>query len=193
MPAFPQRATSPRMRSSPRCASRILADVPAVENLSPNGAFRSSDYDLTASAASQPTSMAWTGASMTRLAIRAQAQHAICAPNIGDLYGGQSSRTSRPSLTLARTRGPTSPKLCAMCVSPPAFPGDQCSPSRCSRITPCQLSRVATDLQEESRTPDRGGRHRWRQTESLYMSIDFLRHQARRMPLPRSAVERRTR
>jgi outer membrane receptor protein involved in Fe transport len=67
----------------------ILADVPAVQNLSLNGAFRSSDYDLdgVGRVSTYLYGMDWRVDDTFK--IRAQAQHAIRAPNIGDLYGGQ--------------------------------------------------------------------------------------------------------
>ena len=66
----------------------ILADIPLVENLSLNGAFRSSDYDL------DGVGRVWTylyGLDWRlneSFAFRGQFQRAIRAPNIGDLYGG---------------------------------------------------------------------------------------------------------
>jgi len=67
----------------------ILANVMAVENLSLNGAFRSSDYDLdgVGRVSTYLYGMDWRVDETFK--VRAQFQHAIRAPNIGDLYGGQ--------------------------------------------------------------------------------------------------------
>jgi len=74
----------------------ILADVPAVQNLSLNGGFRLSDYDLdgVGSVTTYLYGMDWR--IDESLKIRAQVQHAIRAPNIGDLFGGQ--QTNFPNL-----------------------------------------------------------------------------------------------
>jgi outer membrane receptor protein involved in Fe transport len=67
----------------------LIADVPAIQNLSVNGAFRSSDYDLdgVGRVSTYLYGMDWRVDDTFK--IRAQFQHAIRAPNIGDLYGGQ--------------------------------------------------------------------------------------------------------
>jgi iron complex outermembrane receptor protein len=69
----------------------ILAHLPGVESLSLNGAFRRSDYDLSA------VGNVWTysGGGDWRItqdvALRGQYQHAIRAPNVGELFGGQTT------------------------------------------------------------------------------------------------------
>jgi outer membrane receptor protein involved in Fe transport len=67
----------------------LIADVPAFQNLSLNGAFRSSDYDLdgVGRVSTYLYGMDWR--IDDTLKVRAQFQHAIRAPNIGDLFGGQ--------------------------------------------------------------------------------------------------------
>jgi iron complex outermembrane recepter protein len=67
----------------------LIADVPAIQNLSVNGAFRSSDYDLdgVGRVSTYLYGLDWRVDDTFK--VRAQFQHAIRAPNIGDLYGGQ--------------------------------------------------------------------------------------------------------
>ena len=66
----------------------ILADIPGIKNLSLNGGYRSSDYDLdgVGRVATYLYGLDWR--IHESIAIRAQFQRAIRAPNIGDLYGG---------------------------------------------------------------------------------------------------------
>jgi iron complex outermembrane recepter protein len=69
----------------------ILKDLPAVKSLSADTAFRYSDYDL------KGVGGVWTysGGGLWRVTqdvrFRGQFQHAIRAPNIGELYGGQTT------------------------------------------------------------------------------------------------------
>jgi iron complex outermembrane recepter protein len=66
----------------------ILADVPGFKNVTINGAYRSSDYDLenVGRVGTYLYGLDWRIHDAVK--VRAQWQHAIRAPNIGDLYGG---------------------------------------------------------------------------------------------------------
>ena len=66
----------------------ILAEVPGFKDVSINGAYRSSDYDLegVGRVGTYLYGLDWRIADAVK--VRAQWQHAIRAPNIGDLYGG---------------------------------------------------------------------------------------------------------
>jgi outer membrane receptor protein involved in Fe transport len=66
----------------------ILANIPAIRNLSANGGYRSSDYDLdgVGRVATYLYGLDWRV--NESLGFRGQFQRAIRAPNIGDLYGG---------------------------------------------------------------------------------------------------------
>jgi iron complex outermembrane receptor protein len=66
----------------------VLADIPAVEELSLNGGYRSSDYDLegVGRVSTYLYGLDWRIVDSVKL--RGQFQRAIRAPNIGDLYGG---------------------------------------------------------------------------------------------------------
>lgn len=67
----------------------IVADAPGIERLNLNGAFRYSQYDLAG------TDDVWTYSTGVEWAVnpdisfRGQFQHAIRAPNVGELFGGQ--------------------------------------------------------------------------------------------------------
>jgi iron complex outermembrane receptor protein len=66
----------------------ILADLPMVKNLTANGGYRSSDYDLdgVGRVATYLYGLDWR--LNESVGFRGQFQRAIRAPNIGDLYGG---------------------------------------------------------------------------------------------------------
>ncbi len=67
----------------------ILADVMFAKRLSLNGAFRYSDYNLKGVGGVWTYSLGTEWAIDHDWALRAQYQHAIRAPNVGELYGGQ--------------------------------------------------------------------------------------------------------
>jgi iron complex outermembrane recepter protein len=66
----------------------VLADIPAFKDLSLNGGYRSSDYDLegVGRVSTYLYGLDWRIVESVKL--RGQFQRAIRAPNIGDLYGG---------------------------------------------------------------------------------------------------------
>ncbi|MDN4501449.1 TonB-dependent receptor [Alteromonadaceae bacterium BrNp21-10] len=69
----------------------ILADQPGIERLDLNGAFRYSDYDVGSEDGVWTYSTGIDWAVNSDLTFRGQFQHAIRAPNIGELFGGQGS------------------------------------------------------------------------------------------------------
>ncbi|MCK5747888.1 MAG: TonB-dependent receptor, partial [Oricola sp.] len=69
----------------------ILADMPAFERLNLNGAFRYSNYDLDGVGGVWTYSAGAEWAPTTDLTFRGQFQHAIRAPNVGELFGGRGS------------------------------------------------------------------------------------------------------
>ena len=73
----------------------IVAGVTGVKRLSLNGAFRYSDYDTPGVGGVWTYSIGSEWAVNDDLAFRAQFQHAIRAPNAGELYGGRG--TNGPS------------------------------------------------------------------------------------------------
>lgn len=66
----------------------ILADLPFVKNLSANGAFRYSDYNLKGVGGVWTYSVGGAWQVTSDVNFRGQFQHAIRAPNVGELYGG---------------------------------------------------------------------------------------------------------
>ena len=66
----------------------LLADLPALQNLTANGGFRSSDYDLEGVGRVSTYLYGLDWRLNPSFAFRGQFQRAIRAPNIGDLYGG---------------------------------------------------------------------------------------------------------
>ncbi|MFT4077068.1 MAG: TonB-dependent receptor [Asticcacaulis sp.] len=75
----------------------ILADLPMAKRLSLNGAFRFSDYNLKGVGSVWTYSLGSEWALNDDITLRAQFQHAIRAPNVGELYGG--AGTNGPSAT----------------------------------------------------------------------------------------------
>ena len=69
----------------------ILVDQPGIESLVLNGAFRYSDYDVGSDDSVWTYSSGVEWAVNSDLSFRGQFQHAIRAPNIGELFGGQGS------------------------------------------------------------------------------------------------------
>jgi outer membrane receptor protein involved in Fe transport len=67
----------------------ILADIPAIQNLTLNGGYRSSDYDLDGVGRVSTYLYGLDWRVNDSVAFRGQFQRAIRAPNIGDLFGGQ--------------------------------------------------------------------------------------------------------
>jgi outer membrane receptor protein involved in Fe transport len=104
----------------------LLSHLPAVRSLSIDGAFRYSDYDL------KGVGGVWTysGGGIWRVTrdirFRGQLQHAIRAPNVGELYGGQSTEFS----TVADPCGSSAPaalqtaSVRAVCVATGVNPAD---------------------------------------------------------------------
>jgi iron complex outermembrane recepter protein len=66
----------------------ILAELPFIQNLTLNGGYRSSDYDLDGVGRVSTYLYGLDWRVNESIAFRGQFQRAIRAPNIGDLYGG---------------------------------------------------------------------------------------------------------
>src|SRR5262249_20185140 len=69
----------------------ILADMPLFHRLNANGAFRYSDYDLEGVGGVWTYSEGLEWSPIEDITLRGQFQHAIRAPNIGELFGGQAT------------------------------------------------------------------------------------------------------
>jgi outer membrane receptor protein involved in Fe transport len=104
----------------------LLARLPAIESLSVNSAFRYSNYDL------RGLNGVWTYSGggnwqVTQdLGFRGQFQHAIRAPNVGELYGGQT--TSTPVIQDPCAVAPANPQQAAavraVCIAQGVKPAD---------------------------------------------------------------------
>ncbi len=70
----------------------LLKDLPAVKSLSADTAFRYSDYDLKGVGGVWTYSAGGLWRVTSDIRFRGQFQHAIRAPNVGELYGGQTTQ-----------------------------------------------------------------------------------------------------
>jgi iron complex outermembrane recepter protein len=68
----------------------ILNDLPFVEKLTTNGAFRYSDYDLAGVGGVRTYSLGAGWKIDRNVTVRGQYQHAVRAPSVGELFGGLS-------------------------------------------------------------------------------------------------------
>jgi len=130
----------------------IIADVPVFENLTLNGGFRSSDYDLegVGRVSTYFYGLDWRLHDTVKL--RAQFQRAIRAPNIGDLYGGLQQNFPQLVDPCSNRGAPATrtPELAALCEAT-GVPAGQ---SFGAGIQPDPIVPVRTggnpDLQEET-------------------------------------------
>jgi outer membrane receptor protein involved in Fe transport len=91
----------------------LLAGIPGFERLSANGAFRYSKYNLDGIGGVWTYSLGGEWAPTRDIAFRGQYQHAIRAPNVGELFGGRT--TSGPSLVdPCSSRAPVSQQTAAV-------------------------------------------------------------------------------
>ena len=151
----------------------ILADLPAFQNLSLNGAFRSSDYDLdgVGRVSTYLYGMDWRVDDTFKL--RAQFQHAIRAPNIGDLYGGQ--QLNFPTLVDPCSNQGTNQSQAVrdVCIATGVPAGSVFTQPVQPNNTVPVISGGNPNLQEESSDTWTAGVV-ITPIDSLYMSIDFF-------------------
>lgn len=69
----------------------LIKDVPLIQQLSLNGAFRNSDYNLKGVGSVWTYSLGSDWKVDNNISFRAQYQRAIRAPNVGELFGGQTT------------------------------------------------------------------------------------------------------
>ncbi|HET7810846.1 MAG TPA: TonB-dependent receptor [Steroidobacteraceae bacterium] len=152
----------------------ILADLPGVQNLSLNGGFRTSDYDLdgVGRVNTYLYGMDWRIAD--ELKVRAQFQHAIRAPNIGDLYGGQ--QLNFPTLVDPcgnQNINQQTPEVRAVCIATGVPAASVFTQGVQPNNTVPVVSGGNPDLQEESSDTFTFG-FVITPIESLYISIDYF-------------------
>jgi len=155
----------------------IIADVPVFDNLTLNGGFRSSDYDLdgVGKVSTYFYGIDWRMHESVKL--RAQFQRAIRAPNIGDLFGGlqlnfQTLTDPCSNRGAAATR---TPELQALCVAT----GVPTASVFTAGVQPDAIIPVRTggnvDLQEEtSDTTTVGIVFTPTFLDGLYVSLDYF-------------------
>ncbi|MDB5455268.1 MAG: TonB-dependent receptor [Caulobacter sp.] len=91
----------------------LLMDSPLGKRASANGAFRYSDYDLKGVGGVWTYSVGGEYAPVSDVTFRGQFQHAIRAPNVGELFGGNT--TSGPSaVDPCSSRQPTAQQTAAV-------------------------------------------------------------------------------
>lgn len=91
----------------------VLKDSPLGERASVNGAFRYSDYDLSGVGGVWTYSVGGEYAPISDITLRGQFQHAIRAPNVGELFGGNT--ISGPSaVDPCSSRQPTAQQTAAV-------------------------------------------------------------------------------
>ncbi|MET0337436.1 MAG: TonB-dependent receptor, partial [Caulobacter sp.] len=91
----------------------LLADSSLGKRASANGAFRYSDYDLSGVGGVWTYSVGGEYAPVSDLTLRGQFQHSIRAPNVGELFGGNT--TSGPSaVDPCSSRQPTAQQTAAV-------------------------------------------------------------------------------
>ncbi|MDG2520281.1 TonB-dependent receptor [Caulobacter segnis] len=91
----------------------LLADSSLGKRASANGAFRYSDYDLSGVGGVWTYSVGGEYAPVSDLTVRGQFQHSIRAPNVGELFGGNT--TSGPSaVDPCSSRQPTAQQTAAV-------------------------------------------------------------------------------
>ncbi len=91
----------------------LLMDSPLGKRASANGAFRYSDYDLAGVGGVWTYSVGGEYAPISDVTLRGQFQHAIRAPNVGELFGGNT--TSGPSaVDPCSSRQPTAQQTAAV-------------------------------------------------------------------------------
>ncbi len=96
----------------------LLADVPGAKNLSLNGGYRSSDYDLEGVGRVSTYLYGLDYRIHDTIALRAQFQRAIRAPNIADLYGGlQLNFSTLTDPCSSRNTANQTPEVRALCVA----------------------------------------------------------------------------
>jgi outer membrane receptor protein involved in Fe transport len=156
----------------------ILADLAFARRLSLNGAFRYSDYNLKGVGGVWTYSLGSEWAVNSDLALRAQYQHAIRAPNVGELFGGQG--TNGPSAAdPCSSRAPASQQTAAVkavCVATGVPANLVFDPSVQASPFLTQVTGGNPDLKPEtSNTTTIGAVFTPRHVPGLALSVDYYR------------------
>jgi len=129
----------------------VLAEIPAVKDLSLNGAFRSSDYDLDGVGRVSTYLYGLDWRVLDSLKFRGQFQRAIRAPNIADLYGGlQLNFNTLTDPCSSRNTANRTAAVAALCIATGVPSGSEFTAGvQPDNIIPTRSGGNA-DLQEES-------------------------------------------
>ncbi len=98
----------------------VLADLPLVKSFTVNAAFRNSSYDLSGVGSVWTYSAGGDWKVVDDVAFRGQFQHAIRAPNVGELFGGTALNFVIPTIDPCGGNQPLAQQtaaLKAMCVA----------------------------------------------------------------------------
>jgi outer membrane receptor protein involved in Fe transport len=98
----------------------VLADVPMIQKLTVNGAFRNSSYNLSGVGSVWTYSAGADWKVVDDLSFRGQFQHAIRAPNVGELFGGTALNFQSATIDPCGSQQPLASQtaaLKAMCVA----------------------------------------------------------------------------
>jgi outer membrane receptor protein involved in Fe transport len=104
----------------------LLTHVPVAERLSVNGAFRHSNYDVNGIGGVWTYSAGGDWGITQDVSFRGQHQHAIRAPNVGELFGGQTTSfpvINDPCSSLANSAQQTA-AVRAVCIATGVRPAD---------------------------------------------------------------------
>ncbi|HVY86337.1 MAG TPA: TonB-dependent receptor [Caulobacterales bacterium] len=95
----------------------ILAHVPMAERLNVNAAYRYSDYDLKGVGGVDTYSYGVEWSPVEDLVFRGQFQHAIRAPNVGELFGGNQTNFNNATDPCGALAADTSTAVRNVCVA----------------------------------------------------------------------------
>ena len=95
----------------------LVKDVPLIQQLSLNGAFRNSDYNLTGVGDVWTYSLGSDWKVDENISFRGQYQRAIRAPNVGELFGGQTLNFTAFVDPCAQTANAGNATIKALCLA----------------------------------------------------------------------------
>jgi iron complex outermembrane receptor protein len=102
----------------------ILAHLPGIESLSANSAFRYSDYNVNGIGGVWTYSAGGDWHVDKSIGFRGQYQHAIRAPNVGELFGGQTTAFSVVNDPCSSLGSVQTPAVRAVCIATGVKPAD---------------------------------------------------------------------
>ncbi|HEU0095531.1 MAG TPA: TonB-dependent receptor, partial [Rhizomicrobium sp.] len=95
----------------------LIKDVPLIQELSLNGAFRNSDYNLSGVGDVWTYSVGADWKADDNISFRGQYQSAIRAPNVGELFGGQAQNFTAFTDPCAQSSNAGNAKIRSICLA----------------------------------------------------------------------------